>query len=352
MNMQEKAMANIIVKHLAGSHAYGTNIETSDVDYRGIFIADDLTILSPFYNVEQVTDQTEEDTVYYELSKFVKLLVDQNPNIVESLWVDESDVLFKNQFYDFLRSNRDRLLSSKCAFTYSGYAISQLKRLKGHNKWINNPQPVEPPQQYKFLSLIRNYTPMKMFKFDAEAFNVGRRLVPYGNDIYGVYGHSGYSIYNVDSGNINTIVEDGSEYENIHPDFIVKYNKDEYKVAKEKHKQYWDWKKNRNKTRSELEEHFGYDTKHAMHLVRLLRMAKEILTEGVVHVKRPDAKELLAIRNGKWNYDELIEWSENMDNDIRTKYYPQTDLQKSVDLSWASELVRDIYFDYWGVDYY
>jgi len=45
-----------------------------------------------------------------------------------------------------------------------------------------------------------------------------------------------------------------------------------------------------------LEAKFGFDTKHAMHLIRLLRMAREILETGVVHVKRPDAEELSAIR--------------------------------------------------------
>ncbi|AEZ66297.1 hypothetical protein phiTE_131 [Pectobacterium phage phiTE] len=38
--------------------------------------------------------------------------------------------------------------------------------------------------------------------------------------------------------------------------------------------------KNRNAARHELEEKFGYDTKHAMHLVRLLRMSQEILETG------------------------------------------------------------------------
>jgi hypothetical protein len=48
--------------------------------------------------------------------------------------------------------------------------------------------------------------------------------------------------------------------------------------------------------RTELVDKFGYDTKHAMHLVRLIRMAKEILIEGVVHVYRDDREELMDIR--------------------------------------------------------
>lgn len=68
---------------------------------------------------------------------------------------------------------------------------------------------------------------------------------------------------------------------------------------------YNDWLKNRNPARSDLEARFGYDTKHGMHLVRLQRMALEILTTGTVHVFRPDRDELLAIRDGAWTFDEL-----------------------------------------------
>lgn len=127
---------NLLVKHLAGSHAYGTALPTSDTDYRGIFCADPVNLLTPFYTVREVEDQNEEDTKYYELSHFLKLCLDCNPNIVETLWVDESDVLFSTPAYEFLREHRSEFLSSKIAFTTSGYAFAQLKRIKGHNKWL------------------------------------------------------------------------------------------------------------------------------------------------------------------------------------------------------------------------
>jgi len=55
------------------------------------------------------------------------------------------------------------------------------------------------------------------------------------------------------------------------------------------------------------------NSKHALHLVRLMRMAREILEGKGVIVRRPDAEELLAIRNGAWKYEELIEWAEKED---------------------------------------
>jgi hypothetical protein len=76
------------------------------------------------------------------------------------------------------------------------------------------------------------------------------------------------------------------------------------------------WKNRRNKKRAKLEEKFGYDTKNAMHLVRLMRMGKEIMETGKVLVFRPDREELLEIRNGSWDYDQLDEYAQTMESEI------------------------------------
>ena len=331
---------NLLVKHLAGSHAYGTALPTSDTDYRGIFCADPVNILTPWYTVKEVEDTNEEDTKYYELSHFMKLCVDCNPNIVETLWIDESDVITSSPAYEFLREHRSEFLSSKIAFTTSGYALAQLKRIKGHNKWINNPQPVEPPRQIDFVSLVQNFMTKKMFKINMEEYRSGYRLIPYGHDIYGLVKDWSDRCTYSDDFTLNTVYEPDLNDELV-PLAIVKFNKEEYKQAKEKHAQYWTWKNNRNEARSELEEQFGYDTKHAMHLVRLLRMGKEALEEGVLKVKRPDAEELLAIRDGAWTYDQCVEYAEEMDRMIRETLYLKTDLPKRPNLQRTAELLME-----------
>lgn len=128
---------NCLVKHYAGSIAYGTNLPTSDVDFRGIFVADPVNVRTPFFPIHEKRDLSEEDTVLYELWQFMRLALDCNPNVIETLWVDESSIVQTSPGYELLRENRHALLSSKIAFTTSGYALSQLKRIKGHNKWIN-----------------------------------------------------------------------------------------------------------------------------------------------------------------------------------------------------------------------
>ena len=51
---------------------------------------------------------------------------------------------------------------------------------------------------------------------------------------------------------------------------------------------------------------YGYDTKHAAHLLRLYRMGIEILSEQVVLVRRPDATWLREVLQGRYSYDELM----------------------------------------------
>lgn len=81
------------------------------------------------------------------------------------------------------------------------------------------------------------------------------------------------------------------------------------------------------------------DFKHAMHLVRLLRMGAEALETGVINVRRPDATELLDIRAGKWTYEEVVEYAEDMDNKVRNVLYPTTQLRKKPDIKLAAELI-------------
>ena len=84
------------------------------------------------------------------------------------------------------------------------------------------------------------------------------------------------------------------------------------------------------------------DFKHAMHLVRLLRMGVEALEDGIINVRRADAEELLSIRNGAWTYEEVVEYAEEMDNKVRNVLYPTTQLRKKPDVKMAAGLIMQI----------
>lgn len=356
MTADQKIPGKVIMKCLAGSKAYGTSLPTSDTDIRGIFVAEPKSIRTPWFTVGEYTLPDEEDGKLYELNKFMELFVDMNPNIIELMFVRESEILYATPEYWLLREHAQSLLSSKVAFKFSGYAMAQMKRIKGHDKWINNPQPVDPPVMREFLSLVHSYLPEAPPKGREELVALLKELsfcrpIPLGGDMYAV-------VEDIDADGV--LSEDGRvlenfEYEKLSDDvkkqaplLIFKYQAEEHKRAKEVHKNYWNWKANRNEARHELEVKFGYDTKHAMHLVRLMRMAREILETGEVHVWRPDHEELLGIRNGSLKYDDLIDWAETVDEYVRGEAYQKTSLPKRVDLHKAADILIQVQDMAWG----
>ena len=106
-----------------------------------------------------------------------------------------------------------------------------------------------------------------------------------------------------------------------------------YRSAKAEWDSYQHWLVNRNPSRAEMEKTFGFDTKHASHLVRLLRMCREILETGEVNVLRKDSEELRAVRKGGITYDELVDWAEK--EDLALTFLSK----KSPSLRWGDELL-------------
>jgi predicted nucleotidyltransferase len=315
---------NLVVSHYSGSLAYGTNLPTSDIDIRGIFVADKEYYFSPWASCNELTIKGQ-DTKFYEIQKYLSLLVDQNPNIVESLWVDSYSVIKSSAAYEYLRENREKLLSSKCKFTYSGYAYEQLKRIKGHKKWINNPKEVK-PKQIEYTSLVYATGESDLCNISFHRIN---------GNVLGCYeAEAGAASHFNDDYSLNILKEKPKGKLK----YIINFNKEQYDHDLNDYNNYWEWKNKRNKTRNELEEKFGYDTKHGMHLIRLLRTAKEILSEGVVKVKRPDYLDLLEIRNGKYSYDEIIALASDYENEV-DQLYKTTSLRKSVNVKEATKVL-------------
>lgn len=109
----------------AGSHAYGTNLPTSDEDTRGVCVppADYLIGLKDW---EQHEDKTIDRTIYG-LHKFVRLALNCNPNIIELLHVREEDILLITEAGRRLRKFAPRFLSKRAFKTFGGYAVAQLQ---------------------------------------------------------------------------------------------------------------------------------------------------------------------------------------------------------------------------------
>ena len=118
---------NIILLGLGGSHAYGTDTETSDLDIRGCALSSKREILCG-ENFEQVMD-IPTDTTVYSFTKLIHLLTDCNPNTIEILGLKPEHYLYLSDIGRELLNGRKMFLSQKAVNSFSGYATDQFRRL-------------------------------------------------------------------------------------------------------------------------------------------------------------------------------------------------------------------------------
>jgi uncharacterized protein len=71
--------------------------------------------------------RAEDDEVYWELEKFLRLALKANPNVLETLWTPL--VLYADETAEELRATRQAFLSKHVYKTYSGYVLSQFRRM-------------------------------------------------------------------------------------------------------------------------------------------------------------------------------------------------------------------------------
>ena len=120
---------SIILLAMGGSIAYGTNVETSDTDIRGVAINPSKQIFGLEKDFEQIVN-TETDTTIYSLNKMCKLLTSCNPNTLEILGCIPEHYLYLNDAGRLLLDNKENFLSIKAIDTFGGYANQQYNRLE------------------------------------------------------------------------------------------------------------------------------------------------------------------------------------------------------------------------------
>ncbi len=91
-------------------------------------------------------------------------------------------------------------------------------------------------------------------------------------------------------------------------------------------------------------EKFGYDTKNAAHLIRLLRMGIEFLNEGELYVARHDREELLEIKRGEWSLEQVKTEAERLFKRAEAAY-DRTKLPDNPNYNAAQGLVMEAIFE-------
>ncbi|HVH97701.1 MAG TPA: nucleotidyltransferase domain-containing protein [Enhygromyxa sp.] len=396
--------AKTIFLTLTGSHAYGTAQPGSDVDVRGCCVAPLRVRLSFRTRFEQLawlrartnacsntgpsgqgsgepgshasagpsleTVAAPPDVVIYDLAKLVGLCVQANPNMLELLFVDEREILFSTPIWERLRARRAEFLSQKVRHTFAGYAQGQLKRIQGHREWLLHPPDHEPtraefglPEQSllsadernsieeSIAKLIRSWSVDEAIELPGAERDVLRERL---REFWSAALQARPSVElgeraPLDASREEQLDEQLAEIAGASLGIgaaVLRTLKQErrYRGARKRWEQFQRWQRDRNPKRAALEAEHGYDTKHGMHLIRLLRMGLEILRDGEVRVRRGDADELLAIRNGALGYDELLAQANalelGMREALKTTRLPRAPDEEAID-ELLIELLRE-----------
>lgn len=325
----------------SGSKAYNTNVSSSDDDIKGITLAPKNYHYGFLNNFEQY-EHSNPDIVVFSFQKYMKLALNNNPSVLETLFTDEQDILYANPAFNKILEIKSEILSKRCYHTFTGYARGQIRKCVLH-KSFNDKNPVKPDpkdygiiinDEYKSMYDIINSEIQK--ELDKSLFNDYQHQIEMTNKFYEVATQWKLSKEKIWESHLERFIGgEGELYKK-----LLSYKK--YHKDLEEYKKYLDWQKNRNAARAKDEEESGFSRKYAYHVIRLLTMSKEILTQGKVIVKRVDDRDLyLDIRNGKYSFDEFMAMAKSLveEND---QAYKTSSLPNEPDFKKFDQIVVDI----------
>lgn len=307
-----KSGGNIILECISGSRAYGLDTPFSDTDIKGVFLLSKKDFYGLNY-VPQVSNETN-DIVYYELLRFLELLLQNNPNILELLSTPGEAILYKHPFLSEIQP--EIFLSKLCKDTFGNFALSQIKKAKGLKKKIVNPLDRERKNILAFCFVNHAQGAIPLLKFlemqQWKQEDCGLVNIPHMKDMYGLYHNAAGGYRGIMKDECSNEVTLSSIPKNREQVALLYFNKDGYSAYCKEYKEYWEWVERRNEARYQNTLSHGkkYDAKNMMHTFRLLEMAIEIAREGQVNVRRPEREFLLAIKNGEYEFEELLRMAE------------------------------------------
>ena len=305
---------NVLFLTAAGSIAYGTNVDHSDIDLRGVTIETEQALFG-LAGFEQFEDQNT-DTVVFGLKKFIQLCLNSNPNVLELLGTREEHLVVSTEAGRLLRENAALFLSKRAIQSYGNYAIAQLRRLQ--NALARDSYPQSEKEKH-ILNSISSQMEHLQRSYHTFTKNQIRLYIDQSDKEYcdkEIFMDITLSHYPL------------RDFKNIYSQMS--------NVIKE-----YDKLNHRNKKKDEL-----HLNKHAMHLIRLLITGTEILEgHGINTYREKDKALLLAIRGGKYRHEEFFDLFSQYEHSFYAAAR-NTRLPEEPDYQGAEDLMLKIYAAY------
>lgn len=294
---------------IAGSKAYGLDTPASDDDFKGVFLAPLPQVLTG--QAPSLVQDEKHDRQYTELGAFCRELELNNSGALE-LWAcmgGEQELFCAPWLREFL--GRYQFLSRRCYYTYMANAQRQLKRISAtHSKATELPPAPATMQDYAMVVHGSELRPLGAWLEEQGLgfCDVAARRLADDENLYALYRHSTrFGLFGRDATTISTpsIPADAPLLG------LMLFRSEAYSRQNRRCVQYREWEQKRNPARLVTDAALAgtqgnYDTKHMGHVFRLLRTAREIATEGVIHVRRThDNAFLREVRAGRIPLAEL-----------------------------------------------
>jgi len=290
MDFREVAQDNMILKVRVGSHLFGTSTSESDEDYLGIFMPPEETVFG-FQRCEEVdlgvkvkddTGRNTKDAVDFkahDYRKFIRLVVENNPNLLHALFVNEENILFedKDGFAHRLLSIRDKIPYKGAFYRFIRYADSQLHKMRI--------KPINYKALEEGLAILDKFHDHKVMADLVQTMEES----PFRDDGRGKCIRLG-----------DLSIERGT--------FVKKARK------MVRHRL------NNATNRATLFTRYGYDLKFASNLIHLLMSGRELMETGTITFPLSYAQDILEVKQGKYTIDEVLEWAEQLKKDAQAAH--------------------------------
>jgi hypothetical protein len=310
-----------------GSTLYGTNTSSSDLDYEGIFIEPPEYVIGT-KSCDEVDFSTKSaskfsakntpkdiDIKLYSLKNFFYLAQKANPNKIEYFFIPERNIVYKNpKYWDQIVAAKDMCLSLKIKHAFSGYAMSQKKKLLLKKKRLEELREFkEILEQGLVKSSNCNPTIADIFK-DIPLDNY-KYITP-------TVTSEGTPAINVDEKIYNYGMQASDIFQRISLE-ISRYG-----------------------SRTLSLDEGGYDYKFASHLFRLYYEGLRLLKEGSLTFPLDENKFLISVKNGEYDLDYLLKRADEFEPLFETAYL-ESKLPHSPDQDGISRLQTSMYLEYW-----